>query len=214
MKNGELKSWEEVVAGGELPLILVRHGQTDGNVQRRFIGRVDLPLNETGKRQARALGERFEGTPWGGIYTSPLARAKSTAEALGEAREVNALQELDQGVLEGKTLEELPGDFTEFFAAWDRDAENTRVPGGETLGECRDRAWGAMREIAERHAGESGPVAIVAHQMVISVLLLEVLEAPLKLNDKVQQKNTGVSLVGYREGRFQLHWSGDTSHLD
>jgi probable phosphoglycerate mutase len=79
------------------------------------------------------------------------------------------LAELDQGELEGLAAAEAIAAFPEFFAAWRRDPFTTRVPGGESLGECQERATAALESIRHAHAATE-LVVVVSHQMVISAL--------------------------------------------
>ena len=206
-------SWESVVLPNELQILLIRHGRTLGNIQRMFVGRTDMPLDDVGLQQASKLGARFEGVRVDKVYSSPLIRAVQTASVIGQPVIMGGLQELDQGVLEGKRSEDLPAEMSGFFEAWRADPENTRVPGGETLGECRDRAWAALqRIISESSMGQR--VVVVAHQMVIASILLTTMGEPIGLNSDVKQKNTAICHLRYSADELSVVSVGDTSHLD
>ena len=99
-----------------MKLYLVRHGQTDLNRVRRYQGRIDVPLNETGIGQARQLAVRLSSEPFDAIYASPLARAHETARLIHDGRSIAIitspeLVEMDFGRLEGKTYQEIIGIF-------------------------------------------------------------------------------------------------------
>jgi probable phosphoglycerate mutase len=131
-------------------LLLVRHGETDWNAEGRLQGHTDRPLNDFGRRQAKALAQELDGEKVEAIYASDLARARETAEILGERLglpvAVDAdLREKNWGTWEGLT-----------------PAERDRVEfAGETTEEHRERMLRALRRIAERHP--HGRVLVVTH---------------------------------------------------
>jgi broad specificity phosphatase PhoE len=157
---------------GTVRLVLVRHGRTLWNYERRFLGATDLPLDPVGLAEADALAGRLGGT-FGAIYSSPLSRARQTAERLAPPPilVLDALREHAQGALEGLDGAAALAAYPAFFSAFQEDPTDVRTPGegGETLGEVRDRALAAVRQIAARHsAGQQ--VAVVSHQMVIATV--------------------------------------------
>jgi broad specificity phosphatase PhoE len=132
-------------------LLLVRHGETDWNADGRLQGQTDRPLSDYGRRQARKLAEELEGEELEAIYSSDLARARETAEIVGERLglpvELDAeLREKDWGTWEGLTAVER--DRVEFV--------------GESTQAHQERILGALRRIAERHHGD-GRVLVVTH---------------------------------------------------
>ena len=159
-------------------LLLIRHGQTHLNAQRRFMGTTDAPLDDTGREQAQALGRSLTGEI-DALYTSPLLRARQTAQPLGQAIVEPRLAELDQGRLEGMLAQEAMLQFPDFFARWQADPTTAEVPGGESLGACLERARAAVRDIVGRHASDTR-IGIVSHQLVISALLCWAADRPLR----------------------------------
>ncbi len=137
-------------------IVLVRHGETDWNRERRFQGHADQPLNEAGRRQAGELADLLDGDRLAAVYTSPLRRARETAAIVAahvglEAHELEALREIDVGDWQGLTIEEIRTRFPERAdVAWRSGWEN-----GETHGELDARVIPALRGLAGRHAGES-----------------------------------------------------------
>jgi broad specificity phosphatase PhoE len=124
------------------------------------------------------------------------------------------LQELDQGELDGQRALEMIDRYPTFFANWATDPEHARVPGGETLGECRDRAVGCVVALAAQHP-PGPPVVIVTHQMVMATLVLNALGRPLRDFRKVTHKNVAVSLLGWsQETGMVLHAFNDTAHVN
>ena len=145
-------------------LLLVRHGETDWNRERRFQGHADQPLNDAGREQARELGESLAGERIDAIYTSDLQRARETAEILAERfrSEVVALRELreiDVGDWQGLTWPEIEQRHPDGVARWHRDGHGW--DGGETYVQLGDRIVAALRGIAERHPGQR--ILVVGH---------------------------------------------------
>ncbi|MCB9764093.1 MAG: histidine phosphatase family protein [Alphaproteobacteria bacterium] len=208
------RRWRDLVSRGEVPLLLVRHGQTAYNQQRRFVGRTDIPLDEDGLHQARRLGERLTGLPRAALYSSPLLRARQTAAALGSPVVVTGLEELDQGELEGLHGQEAFQRYPAFFERWAADPADVRVPGGETLRECQARSLAALADLAHRHEPQL-PVVVVAHQMVLASVVLHAVGLPLRFLRLVKQGNTALNLLGWHPARgLRVYRLNDTGHLD
>lgn len=146
-------------------LFLVRHGETDWNRQRRIQGRTDIPLNATGREQARATGMRLAGREWDGIAASPLARARETAEliaaevGLGEPELIPSLVERDYGEAEGM-------DWIEVDRRFGHDAP---VPGRESRREVAERVVPALLELAAAHPHDA--LIVVSHGGAIRAVL-------------------------------------------
>jgi broad specificity phosphatase PhoE len=135
-------------------LLLARHGETDWNLERRYQGWADPPLNETGRKQARLLAEQLRERPFDAVYSSDLRRAHETAEIVAEPHGVpvvadEGLREIDVGPLSGLT-------WLEVRERWGDDR-----PYGESRDEHHARVRGALEEIARRHRGER--ILIVTH---------------------------------------------------
>jgi len=151
-------------------LILIRHGQSLGNAERRFTHGPDEPLTDLGREEARAAG-RLVAAHYApvALYASPFHRAHETARLIGEAIAlepviVEALREQFFGALHGRPYDEFAAAAeASALPRWER-----RPPGGETLREVALRAGPALDAIAERHAGE--PVVVVSHGGVMAAL--------------------------------------------
>lgn len=187
-------------------VVLVRHGQTSANAARRFGGLHDAPLDTTGEAQAAALAAGWPHGPFDAVWCSTLRRAQQTARALSEAPVAHpALVELDQGVLEGLTLAEATERHGDAVLAWLREAAETPLPGGESLAQCRDRAWAALQEIAlaSRAAGHRR-VVVVAHQLVIAVVVCTAANEPLRQWRERSLANCGAVCLCFDEGEVRL----------
>ncbi|TPW76240.1 histidine phosphatase family protein [Schumannella soli] len=146
-------------------LFLVRHGETDWNLARRIQGRTDIPLNDTGRAQAKAAGELLARRSWDGVYASPLSRATETgaiiAAELGLAAPapVPGVVEREYGEAEGLTWEQIEQKFP----------EGAEVPGRETREQVAERVVGALCELAAAHPGER--LIVVSHGGAIRSVL-------------------------------------------
>jgi len=131
-------------------LLLVRHGETDWNAEGRLQGHTDRPLNEFGRRQAKDLADRLAGEGPDAIYASDLARAKETAEIVGERLGLTVVVDPDLREKDWGTWEGLTGD------------ERVHVEfEGETTEDHRDRVMAAVRRIVARHPDQR--VVVVTH---------------------------------------------------
>lgn len=185
-------------------ILLIRHGRTRSNVERRFLGRTDTPLDEVGRAQAEGLAARLRTTRVDRVVSSPLTRAWATALPLRRpVWLVPDLREMDQGVFEGRRPEEVMEAHACFFRAWQEDPGAVVVPGGEGLAEVRARGLAALARLLE--GGDPGSwVALVSHQMVLSALASAVDGAPLRRWRDYRSDHT----CGWR-----LRWDGDRLRL-
>lgn len=136
-------------------LYLVRHGVTQGNVDGVREGLEEEPLLPEGREQARRLAERVRALPVQEVWTSPLPRARQTAEIVAEACDlplyVDAdLRELDAGPWQGLTSEEIADRYPEPYRRWEEDPAAFQLPGRETLGEVQRRVVAALERIRAR----------------------------------------------------------------
>jgi probable phosphoglycerate mutase len=149
---------------------VARHGQTDWNLQGRFQGHGDPPLNDLGHRQAAALAEELARRGIVELASSDLRRARQTAAAVEArtglvARPCPAFREVDLGTWEGLTEAEVAGRHPDELAAW-RAGRDVRRGGGETETEAAERFVAGLTQLVAAAAG-AGPVAVVAHGLVL-----------------------------------------------
>jgi len=164
-------------------LLLIRHGAADWNRDRRWQGQRDVPLNDDGLAQARRAAESLRGVPLDAVYSSDLARARQTAEAVAAVtgaplRLDRRLREIGLGRWEGMSFDEIrerDGPALDRFRA---DPLGTRAPDGESVPEVRQRVLAALADI--RRAHPDGRVAIVSHGLALAVLRVHLLGIPLE----------------------------------
>ena len=155
-------------------LWLVRHGQTDWNVERRYQGHSDTPLNAIGIEQAAQAAEALAGAHYAALYSSDLQRARVTAEAIGnrlglEVLVDQRLREVHLGDWEGMLSTDIQ---EQYPVEWEMRRQNllhARPPGGENIEELAARIWPVFDELAARHRGEH--VIVVSHGMALATVL-------------------------------------------
>lgn len=149
---------------------LLRHGQTNWNIDFRLQGVTDIPLNETGIEQARTAGQviaksTHEGNSWDLILSSPLSRARDTAVMVSEALGVSGIS-IEELLLERSFGEAEGLSHEEWKAKYD---DTNHVPGGETLEQLEARAWILLQRLLDQHEGKR--VLTVSHGALIRTLL-------------------------------------------
>jgi broad specificity phosphatase PhoE len=187
-----------------LRIYLARHGQTAWNAEKRLQGAQDVPLNETGRRQAQELATRLDGIPLDRIYTSALSRCRQTAEPLQGRAPVEALPGLNEqsiGAFEGVRYDGTEaGRYAEFQRR--SAAEDDTLDGGESRNQHFARVRDTMDALRRRHP--SGQVLVVGHggtnvQVLRALLGLTPAEAEV-----IQQSNDELYVLELREGRRPL----------
>jgi len=156
-------------------LWLIRHGQTDWNLEGRYQGQADMPLNATGLAQAQAFAASLDGRKFSALYSSDLMRAYQTAQIIaaqvGLAVQTDRrLREINQGEWQGRTLVEIRAVYNEGKQAHRSqiDPATARAPGGESVLEVSQRMALASDDIAR--AVPTGPVLVVGHGLALATL--------------------------------------------
>jgi alpha-ribazole phosphatase len=199
-------------------IYLVRHGETVWNAEGRLCGSSDIPLSDQGRQQAEALAERFRDVPIAAIYSSPLLRARQTAEAIAKphrlpVRLVPELSEIDYGDWEGMAVAELAHRFPEAERCRTDDPMRFAAPNGEAFADFVERVTAAMERLARQHSNER--IVCVAHQGVNRVVLCWVLGADYSLWRRLRQDPCCVNLLHARDdGTWRLWLANDTCHLN
>lgn len=156
-------------------LILIRHGETDWNVEGRYQGQADPPLNERGMAQAHELVAQLRDGGPDLLYSSPLRRAWQTAEILAEAlnlplRSEPRLMEIHQGDWQGRLRSEIEAAYPELFRRWETEPWEVTPPNGESLAQVQTRVYSALDDILARHRGRC--IGLVTHRIPIVLIKL------------------------------------------
>jgi len=198
-----------------MELILVRHGETPFNRDRKVQGITDIELNDAGLRQAHQLALALKDHEIRQIYSSPLKRAYMTAEVINQFHNVpihrrGGLMEMDQGDFEGWSFKELMACEKDFLRRWIADPAITRMPNGESFIEVQERAWNALEDIILRAEN----ALVVSHNFTIAAILCKI-----KCVDLSQFRNSCVetaskTIVQFANGVGTIGLFNDRSHLD
>jgi alpha-ribazole phosphatase len=198
-----------------LHLMLVRHGETEWNVQRRYQGQSDIPLSNLGRRQAELVAERLVGKRIDAIYASDLKRAWETAQAIAEKNSLDVLteprlRELKFGILEGLTFEEAEEQYPDMIAAWLEDFNNT-PEGAETIDLFNARIVSLLDDLNEKH--DEQIVLLVGHGGSLSEILRVVLGLSRERRWYINMDNASLSEISIAEDYVAVNRLNDTCHL-
>jgi probable phosphoglycerate mutase len=184
----------------------VRHGNTDWNAVRRTQGQTDIPLNLTGRAQARALAERFKNESWDVVYTSDLSRARETAEIIAKALDVplyadERLREMGFGRMEGTTEEDRIRMWGEEWRTLDLglESDESMVRRGSEI----------VKEICLRHPRQR--ILIVSHGALITAMLSALVP---DRGEREHLHNTSVTLIRKRDEEWVCDLFNCRRHLD
>jgi len=197
-------------------LLLIRHGENEYTRTGKLAGWTpEVHLNEAGQKQARALAERLQPARLAAIYSSPLERARETAEPLAEAKHLpiqilEGLGEVRYGQWQGQSLKRLAR--TKLWRVVQQHPSAMRFPGGETLRAVQARALEAVDEIVQRHPKKL--VAAFSHGDVIKLLAAHYLGTPLDLFQRIVISTGSLTLVRLGAGQPVLVKLNDTGAMD
>lgn len=199
-----------------MKLYIIRHGQTDWNIAKKIQGRQDIPLNERGHFQAQCLGKAMENRPITAVFSSPQIRAMETAIAVASPAgvpviPVRDLMEINYGVWEGKTEEELLRDDRALYEAWWSHPAETAPPEGESINQVNERCRQAWKEIKPQLTGDA---AIVAHGGLLAHFMEQLLGNGSVAVSTVAH-NASITTIEYEPEteRFTLVEFDDYRHL-
>ena len=203
-----------------MKIMLVRHGQTEWNNIGKMQGSSDVHLSQDGLHQARLLAAHCPFHTADAIYSSPLARAESTAMILAEkfnlhVETVPELHETGYGDWEGKLLRDIakedPVNFEKFFM----QPDELQIPNAETFQQTQLRAMDAVQKIINKHSEEKNShIIIVAHGAVNRTILCGFLDIPLRKMWAISQFNTAVNILREDNGNWIVELMNSTAHLD
>jgi len=202
---------------GMIQLFLVRHGETQGNALLRYQGSTDIPLNDKGIAQAQCLSRHLQATRLDAVYSSTLSRARQTADIIAaphhlDVEAFDALQEVNFGIWEGHTYEEIrqrwPGQIEAFYASKGK----LKAPGGESFRDVTARSVRQVEELLARHS-DGDTVMIVCHGGTLRCLLFGLLGLPIEDIWVFQQYNTAVNRMECYPNRRILTLMNSTEHL-
>lgn len=196
-------------------ILLIRHGQSKGNEENFFVGQLNSPLSELGKKQAKLLCEYLKTQNINAVYSSDLIRAENTVIEFSEysglpIKKDKRLRELCGGDWEGKTIPELLELYPEDYGKhWLSDAENAVIPNGESVEHAKQRAISVLTEIAKQNLGKR--IAVACHAGLIRCFQCAVTNETWKNVSWVN--NASVSEYVFQNGTFNLKRANINEHL-
>lgn len=200
-------------------VILVRHGEVAGNAgeERAFVGWGNPPLNERGRAQARAVGERLKDEPIEAVYSSDLLRARDTAQEIASRHglEVHAdidLREVNYGKWEGLSEAQLLEQYPQEWIARQNDPWNIATLEGENHAQMWARVLPKWNALLEKHPGKT--VVLVAHNGLLRILICSLLGMPFGNFKRICTSNGGITRIEFRDGKVLLESLNETSHLN
>ena len=202
-----------------LELIIVRHGQSEGNRNRTFTGHGPSPLTERGREEARAVAARIAASPVDALYSSDLPRAVQTAHPISEMTGVPivqdaALREKNFGDLTGMSFAEIEAKHPDVWHGLLARDPRYQPPGGESHLQCRERMSGFLTRLFESRT--AGRVVLVTHGVAINHLLYSLMRTPIDASPAMvfQIDNCSIQRADRQtDGLVRVVCINDRSHL-
>lgn len=197
-------------------LVVVRHGETDWNVQKKVQGVTDTHLTSKGEAQARVLAKRLAHMRVAAVYASPLQRAVRTAQILAEPHDLEvevapALTEVSFGAWEGRTFEEIGRADPAQMQVWMTRPQDVQIEGAERIEDARVRIDAFVNELQERHG--TGTVLVVSHALATKILVASLIGLPFERMHALRLDNVSFTMFDFYPERAVLRVYNDTSHF-
>ena len=203
-----------------MKIMLVRHGLTEWNNLGKMQGSSNVQLSPDGLHQARLLAAHCPFHTADAIYSSPLARAETTAMILSNKFNIHVqivpeLRETCFGDWEGKFLRDIAKDDPINFEKFFMQPEELKIPNAETFKQTQLRAMDAVQKIIDKHSAEKNShIIIVAHGAVNRTILCSFLDMPLNKMWSIAQFNTAVNILREDDGNWIVELMNSTAHLE
>ncbi len=204
-------------------LCVIRHGETDWNVQKRIQGQLDVPLNEEGRAQARSVGRGLVGMMFDAVYSSDQSRALETARIIAESMcesgnpmavyTHGGLRERHFGVFQSHTYAESRILFPDLYARHEaREPEFVPPNGGESLVQLAQRVNDCLQLLLDDHQGHT--ILVVTHGGVLDVIRRLATDRALHLPRDFEIPNAALNWLVARDGRWHMETWADRRHLE
>lgn len=201
-----------------MKIYLVRHGETNWNLEQKMQGSYDSDLTENGVNDAKLLGESLKNINFNAIYSSPLGRAADTAKYVAGDRDIeiiykDELKEMNFGIFEGELYEDIKEKYsTEWDNFWNKPHLYKSIE-GEEYTEVIDRAKSILNEVIENH--KEGNILVVTHTALIKAIYSIIKNLTLEEYWKEPYiHNTCLSVIEVIDGKARFVLECDTSHLE
>ncbi len=225
MGNAVLSTSPQIFNPSPRTIIMVRHGETEGNLDDKAQGHFDAPLTKRGRIQAEAVAERLSDIEFDAIYASDLQRAMSTAEAIAahhpevEIRRSSQLREYHFGDYEDIPWDAIGENDAELYQNWKNLDTRERIdfPGGESMLDAWERIGEVTNEILANHQQGNETILIVGHGGSLQGVLSHLLNLRVKDQWRFMFNNTSVTVLIehlYTPNAWRTTQLNDTSHLN
>jgi len=197
-------------------IIIVRHGETEWNIQGIRQGHLDSQLTEKGLGQAKALAQRLAREKFAALYSSDLGRAVQTAQEIGNVTghaiiTDERLRERHLGIFGGLNAEEISSRYPTERKLMRTQGPGYVIPGGESMVQQVERNIECLNALAAKHQGEQ--IVVVTHGGVVSGFFRHTLEISLDAPRRFEFVNAGINIFAHEDGYWMLLTWGDVSHL-
>jgi len=207
-----------------IKLILIRHGESEGNARRKFSGFQNVNLTEKGIKQAERLAFRLSKVSVDEVYCSDLKRARDTAEIIFKDRGLQIItnpnfREINFGAWEGYTFEEIMAQYgknTEIKLWMSKLQEEINIPGGESFLDFNQRVMSELNKILEknRKEGTDRTISLICHGGTIRIILCNALKINLKYMWNIEQHPTALNIIHYYDQQVFVNLINDIAHLE
>ncbi|PIH03118.1 alpha-ribazole phosphatase [Clostridium combesii] len=195
-------------------IYLIRHGETEHNKRKNFYGKLDVGLNEKGKEQSYKVGELLKDVKFNKIYISDRKRTRETAERILEKNKFydkgkniiykdERINEIDFGLFEGKSYEEIGSLYPKEQEKWEKDWKNFAPPKGESAVVFYNRVENFMKHIQKE---EDGNYLIVTHGGVIRMIYSYILQNNMDFYWNFASRNGDITLIKYEYGNLFIDY--------
>lgn len=193
-------------------LILIRHGVTEWNIEKRYCGHNDIGLSNEGKSQVKLLFNRLKAVRFDKVYCSNRKRAMQTARMLFRHEKIiptSNLREINFGVLEGLKHEEIVKKYAYAYKKWLRDSFKNNIPKAEPMAAFKERVENAIWDIMRSNCGKT--IAVISHGGVIGIFV----KALSKSRNfwRCVPSPASITVVEHEKGKSRLKKFNDTAHL-
>jgi len=198
-------------------IYLIRHGETESNIEFRYKGQGESPLSKQGIDEAQKLAKLLKDVPIDLFYCSTLGRSIETAKIIAQyhkGKEIikdEGLLERFYGVFEDKTFEDLQKEYPDLYKKWLYHPNQAEIPEAETLAQVQKRAVAAVERILKKHAGQN--IFIVGHGGTNRTILFHYLELTLDNFFRIKQDNCCLNIITFDERGPMVGLLNSTAHL-
>lgn len=198
-------------------IYLIRHAEAEGNLYRRIHGHYNGDITPRGHKQIDLLSERFRDVAIDAVYASDLQRTQKTAGSILKHHDLPLnidarLKEVDMGVWEDTPWGNVAYDDPEQMLVFANDPAKWNIAGCEHFDDLKARMKGIICELGKKHDGQT--IACFSHGMAIRSLISEILGVPSERICEIQHgDNTCVAALNYIDGRLEIEYYNDNSHL-